>query len=457
MKIIKILFALATFPLFSSAQNITGDWFGTLKVQAGISIRIVFHITKTPNGFSSTMDSPDQGAHGIPVPSTAFNNPTLKLEIPAAKIVYTGELKDSKISGIFNQNGLSIPLNLSRTPETTILKRPQEPVKPYPYYSEEVSFKNDKANVTLAGTLTLPKKAGKFPAVILITGSGAQNRDEEMLGHKPFLVISDYLTRNGIAVLRYDDRGTAKSTGDFHSGTTADFATDAESAFAYLQTRKEINAKEIGLIGHSEGGTIAPIVASRNKNIAFIVMLAGPGMQGNQLILLQKEKIDRMSKIPDSTIAKEKLILNNAYNIVMKSFSSDTTLRLKILNFLKSQYGNDLSESTANYMTTFIVNPWFIYFLKLNPIPYLEKLNCPVLAMNGGIDLQVPAKENLEAIEAALKQGGNKNVTIKEFPGLNHLFQESATGLPSEYAKIEQTFSPKVLQYMTEWIKKQVD
>ena len=456
MKPVKILFAFAILPLFSFAQNITGTWYGTLKAQ-GQNIKLVFHISKVENGFTATMDSPDQGAKGIPVNTTTFDGSKLKLEITAANIEYDGELKDTIITGNFMQSGFSFPMDLTRNQNLSAgVKRPQEPVKPYPYYSEDVTFRNEKANVTLAGTLTMPKKEGDYPAVILITGSGAQNRDEEILGHKPFLVIADYLTRNGIAVLRYDDRGTAKSTGDFRSGTTADFATDAESAFTYLQSRKEINPKKIGLIGHSEGGTIAPMVASRNKEIDFIVMLAGPGLPGNELLLLQKERIEQKMNVPDSSITKGQVIFKGAYDIILASQPNDTTLKSKVRAYFKEQFAADAGDNLVDGITNQIVSPWMVYFIKLNPIPFLEKVKCPVLALNGANDLQVPPKEDLAAIANALKTGGNKNVTIKEIAGLNHLFQESATGLPSDYGKIEQTFSPEVLKYMTDWIKIQV-
>ena len=270
-----ILFCLYYFTL--SGQDISGSWYGALKVQ-GTQLRLVFNISKTENGFISTMDSPDQGAKGIPTSFTSFENSNLKITLDLAKIEYVGTLgKDNVIVGTFKQDGQSFLMNLSKEAiEKEKLVRPQEPTKPYPYYTEDITFENKKAGISLAGTLTLPNEDGVFPTVILISGSGPQNRDEELIGHKPFLVLSDFLTKNGIAVLRFDDRGTAKSNGDFKTATSADFATDVEAALAYLQTRKEINKDKIGLIGHSEGGLIAPIVASKSKEVAFVVLLAGP-------------------------------------------------------------------------------------------------------------------------------------------------------------------------------------
>lgn len=281
MKTISILLITLIASLTLTAQDITGQWNGILKVQ-GTQLRLVFNVSKSDNGYSSTMDSPDQGAKDIPVAKTTFENPSIKFEVTNAGIEYLGAIKDNEIVGIFKQGGMELPLNLSREVlEKEEVKRPQEPSKPYPYYSEEVTFPNTKANISLAGTLTLPEKKGNFPVVILITGSGPQNRDEELLGHKPFLIISDHLTKNGIGVLRYDDRGVEQSTGDFSSATSADFATDVESAIDYLKTRKEIDKSKIGLVGHSEGGLIAPIVASESKDVSFIVLLAGTGIRGD--------------------------------------------------------------------------------------------------------------------------------------------------------------------------------
>jgi fermentation-respiration switch protein FrsA (DUF1100 family) len=453
-----ILFLLFAFLISCSmdAQDITGQWSGILKVP-GKQLGIVFHISKNGTGYSSTMDSPDQGAKGIPTTSTYFENSTLKITAPNLGIEYDGTLGRDSITGTFKQGGMSFPLNLTKGKiEKKTVIRPQEPVKPYPYYSQDVSFKNNKADVTLAGTLTLPQKEGIYPAVILITGSGPQNRDEEILGHKPFLVISDYLTRNGIAVLRYDDRGTAQSTGDFKAATTADFATDVESAISYLKTRKEINSKKIGLIGHSEGGIIAPMVASKSKDVDFIVLLAGQGLSGDKLMLLQKKKIEQSMHIDEKEISKGQQIFSGAYRIISESDTDDSILKNKLNTYFKQSFDNKLPEEQVKAITNSITTPWMIYFLKYNPVPALEKVRCPVLAIDGEKDLQVPP-ENLIAIKTALEKGGNKNVTTKLFPDLNHLFQDCKTGLPSEYSQIEETFSPEALDVITKWIKKQVD
>jgi len=453
-----LLTVLTTLSMYG--QDITGQWNGSLTVQ-GTQLRLVFNISKSDKGYTSTMDSPDQGAKGIPVTSTTFENSTLKLEVTNAGITYTGELKDNSIIGTFKQGGQSFPMNLSREKiEKKAIIRPQEPIKPYPYYSEEITFENTKDKITLAGTLTLPKKEGNFPVVILITGSGPQNRDEELLGHKPFLVLSDHLTKNGIAVLRYDDRGTAESKGDFKTATSLDFASDVESAIKYLKTRKEINKKKIGLIGHSEGGIIAPMVVAKSKDISFIVLLAGTGIPGDQLLLLQKELIEKASGVSDEKLQKGLAFNKGAFDIVTKSTNSET-LKTDLTAYIK-QILKDTPESErpagmseddfVKLQVDQLTSPWMQYFIKYNPAIILEKVKCPVLALNGEKDLQVPSKVNLEAIKKGLEKGGNKKVTIKELPNLNHLFQECKTGSPEEYAKIEQTFSPTALTEITNWI-----
>lgn len=450
-----LLTLLIAFAGFS--QDITGKWNGMLKVQ-GVQLRLVFNITKTDAGYTSTMDSPDQGAVGIPVTSTVFESPNLTLKIDAAMIVYSAELKDGKFTGMFKQGGLTADLDLSREElAAPVTKRKQDPVKPYPYESEDVTF-NNGPDVRLAGTLTLPGKSGKYPAVILISGSGPQNRDEELMGHKPFLVLSDYLTRQGIAVLRYDDRGTAASTGNFRNATTADLATDAEAALAYLKTRKEIDATKIGLCGHSEGGIIAPLVASRSTDVAFIVMMAGTGMPGLELLPLQSALIAKASGASETDLQRSEKINKKLFGLVA-STPNEEELRTRLNAYLTEVIDEmpsmdkpkELSDAEfISMLVNQIANPWMMYFLNYDPIPALKKVTCPVLAVNGTLDLQVPYKENLGPIRKALKK--NKAVTIVEFPGMNHLFQECTTGAPSEYAQIEETLSEKMLKVLGDWV-----
>lgn len=463
----QIIFIFALFvsaALFS--QSPVGSWNGLLKVQ-GQQIRLVINIQQAENGYKATMDSPDQGAMGIPVDRVTFVNDTLKFEVKMIGVTYTGVLgSDNVIKGTFTQMGMSLPLDLSIVEvKKEKVVRPQEPKEPFPYLSEEVKFINKVDGDTLAGTLTLPAKKGKYPVVVMISGSGPQNRDEELMGHKPFLVIADYLTRNGIAVLRYDDRGTAQSTGDFHNATSADLANDAEAAVSYLLTRKEINKKKIGLIGHSEGGIIAPMVAARNNKVAFIVMLAGPGLRGKELLELQTAAIAKASGMTETELGNVLKLNSGAYNLVLHS--NDTAkLKTDLTDYFRKNLKDDptLGENPtqeqqdmqAKAYTDQLYSPWMQCFIKYDPFPTLRKVKCPTLALNGSKDLQVPPAENLALIRKAFTDSGNKKLTAIELPGLNHLFQESTTGSPAEYAKIEQTFSPKALDEILKFIRQQV-
>jgi pimeloyl-ACP methyl ester carboxylesterase len=464
MKKLLYLILLVLLPCSLFAQDITGNWNGLLALPNG-SMRIGITITKNGTGYTATTSSPDQGVKDFPVKSISFENNTLLFSIPQVQADYKGIYQSNSFKGTFTQGGYSLPLDFGRD-EVKLAKpvRPQEPVQPYPYYSEEVTFKNAKANINLAGTLTLPKKEGNYPAVLLITGSGPQNRDSELLDHKSFLVLSDYLTRNGIAVLRVDDRGVGSSAGNFETATSEDFATDVEAAFNYLKTRKDINKKKIGLVGHSEGGMIAPMVAANNPDVAFIVLLAGPGVTGDEVMKLQNYMIGKANGMPEEELTKLAGINMQVYNAVKQPGTPEqmnervTAVFNKEMKPLFISKGIPQEEITKyiKMQVDEITSPWFVYFLRHNPAPALEKVKCPVLALNGEKDLQVAPVANLDGIKRALEKGGNKKVTIKQLPGLNHLFQESATGSPTEYSTIEQTFSPVALNEITTWITKQV-
>ncbi|MCB0728128.1 MAG: alpha/beta fold hydrolase [Ignavibacteriae bacterium] len=448
------------------AQDITGQWNGVLNVQ-GTQLRLIINISKTVDGYTSTLDSPDQGAKDIPATSTTFENNTLKFTVTKLQLEYTGVLDaDGKeITGTLTQGGGSLPLDLSReSVEKETVTKSQDPVKPYPYYSEDVKFMNDKAGIELAGTLTIPNKNGTFPVVVLISGSGPQNRNEEIMNHRPFLVLSDHLTRNGIGVFRYDDRGVADSKGDFKSATSLDFALDAEAAVEYLKSRKEIDKNKIGLAGHSEGGYIAPMIAARNDDISFIVMLAGPGIPGKDIVLLQTELIEKASGVSNEEVAITINMYKGVFDIIKKN-DSDDKIKSEVTAFVEQQYAEhpEIMNSTGKVddkmiaqMISVYSSPWFKFFLEYDPATDLEKVTVPVLAIIGEKDLQVPPKVNLEAIKKALDKAGNKNLTAKELPGLNHLFQNCTTGLPEEYGKIDETFSPQAMDIITEWILDQV-
>jgi hypothetical protein len=446
MKRLVILFLISSFQLF--AQTIQGSWKGEININ-GFSLPLVFKIDSTSNGLSTKMDSPKQGAKDIPTNVTLFKNNELFIQIDALQFIYKGTRQSSDaIYGQVTQRGMILPLNLQKMlKEDSVIPKKQEPSKPYPYYSEEVTILNKEHS--LSGTLTLPKKEGKFPCVLLISGSGPQNRDEELLGHKPFLIIADYLTRKGFAVLRYDDRGFGKSTGNFATATTEDFASDANACVNYLKTRNDITS--VGLIGHSEGGLIAPMVASNNKDVAFIVLLAGPGMKGMDLLRLQAKEIGKVNGMSDAQLSKSDSLNEKLYTLMVSNKDSVTIIN-EINKAYSSYNGKPATESEIASLYGQLSSPWFKYFLLSNPANYLEKVTCPVLAINGTLDLQVPAKENLAAIEKSLKLAGNKNYKIVSLKGLNHLFQKTKTGNPSEYATIEETFNQKALDEIGEWI-----
>jgi len=440
--------------------DLEGSWAGTLKI-SNVELRIVFNVIKDASGkLLANLDSPDQGAYGIAVDEVIVKGDSIKFIVGVVKGFYAGKIfPDSlKIAGVWNQGGMALPLDLRKTEKLIKPKRPQEPKEPFPYRSEEIKFVNTEAGDTLAGTLTLPDEAGPFTAVILVTGSGPQNRNEELLGHKPFLVLADYLTRKGIAVLRYDDRGIGESTGDFTKATSEDFADDAIAAVEFLKARKDIN--KIGVAGHSEGGIIAPMAAVQSEDVDFIVLMAGTGIRGDSILMLQTELIMRASGSDEATISRDLGIYRQIYSILVSN-NDDEAIKQDLSAILDDSYKYLTEEEKVEVGTkeqmiemqlNVLLGKWFRYFIKYDPYPTLKKVKCPVLAINGEKDLQVPPKENLSAIEKALKEGGNKNYKIVEMPGLNHLFQKSETGSPTEYGNIEETFSKEAMKVIADWI-----
>jgi pimeloyl-ACP methyl ester carboxylesterase len=458
MKLKSLIFWAMLVTITLNAQDISGTWNGVLKVR-GISLRLVLHVDSGEEGYGGTLDSPDQGAEGIPISAMDFQAPSLSFAIEQLGIAYQGEWKDGEIiEGTFTQMGQSFPLALSRE-AIEAPKRPQEPTPPYPYTSEEVTFPNTADDIALSGTLTLPRDAANPPAVVLISGSGPQDRNEEVFGHKPFLVLSDHLTRNGIAVLRYDDRGTGKSTGVHQTATSEDLARDVSSAVAFLKGRNDIDIEKIGLIGHSEGGMLAPMVAADSKEIAYMVLLAGPGISGYDILMLQTELIQKANGVSGPELDQAMKDLAGALAII-RDTEDASLLKERLTAYLTAALearpeqipeGMEPREAVTSQVNA-LATPWMHYFISYDPAQALRGVQCPVLALNGQMDLQVPAEENLAAIEKYLKEGGNTSVTTHKLPGLNHLFQESATGAPSEYSTLEETFSPMALEEITQWI-----
>lgn len=408
-RILFFLFA-AMMALTINAQGIDGSWVGKLNV-GSMSLNVVFNFTKGADGkLACTMDSPDQGAKNIPAEVVSGDLAKLKVAVTMIGATYEGALVDDEIKGTFAQNGFSFPLNLKRG--KVEMKRPQEPKAPFPYTTEEVSFSNDKANAVLAGTLTYPvgyDSKSSVPVVIMVSGSGLQDRDESLFGHKPFLVIADHLARHGIASLRYDDRGFAKSTGDVSQATTADFMQDAAAGVAWLRSQGK-KFSNVGVIGHSEGSTIAFMLAAKGK-VDFIISFAGPGAKGDTILAgqmnAQLEQSGSSKRVTASDVRKQIAATGRA---------------------------------------------WEKYFIDYDPQTDISAVHCPVMAVNGSKDFQVTPELNFSAIERLLPN--NPKNLLKRYDGLNHLLQHCTTGYPNEYGQIKETISPEVLSDMAEWINK---
>lgn len=451
------LFTLSFFLLFSlvsSAQDISGDWTGEVEIPSG-KLGFVFHLTKEGNGYSATMDIPKQGLSSSKAESATFIDSVLKITFPVFKMEYSGRLNQkNEFTGNLSQAGNGVPLGLKRG--NIKLNRPQEPVPPFSYYSENVTFQSLADKINLKGTLTLPKKEGKYPVVIIISGSGPQDRNGTMFGHKLYWVIADQLTKNGIGVLRFDDRGAGESGGKVEQTTIETNSADVKGAIAYLKTRKDIIVSKIGLIGHSIGGIIAPKVASETKDINYMILMAGPGLDGDKLMLSQKAASERLLGIPEEQIMQGQELIKGAYDIVINSKSDTAGIKAEVTAYFKEKIGTMVPESQISSITEQITGNEVLSLIQSKPAQYLSKVKCPVLAINGSKDFQVPAKDNLAAIKKALENGGNTKVETSEMESLNHLFQESKTGALTEYVEIEQTISPVALNAMTLWLLQQV-
>ena len=457
-----LLLVVIVAAISSNAQNIAGDWNGLFN-SGNMKEMIVFHISRDSDLIEVTLDNPDRKAYGLPAQAVSFVNNKLSLSVQSYGMTFSGLANNSfdTIRGILENEKEKSILVLTRTREAKCMTgRPQDPTD-FPYLREEVSFRNSKANIVLSGTLTLPKdkKAGKI--VILISGSGPQNRDEEVFNQRPFLVWSDWLTKQGIGVLRYDDRGVGKSTGQFSEATSLDFADDVESAIDYLRSREDLKNISIGLIGHSEGGMIAPIVASRNSNVDFIVMLAGPGIPIDQLLVRQVEDIMILESVPENIIHLTVGTFKKSLSYLKdNSFQNKEQVAEGLREILKAEYAKypegteekSKPEIKIEMEVKQLANNWFRYFVSYIPSEYLKSVSCPVLALNGTLDCQVNYKSNLAAIQEALENADNKSVVIEPMEGLNHILQRAETGAVSEYGKIDETINPAALLKVSSWI-----
>ena len=444
----------------AAAARVAGTWEGLLGAN-GMKLRLELVVRDSAGALTGTMRSIDQGG-AVAHANVAAAGDSLTVDVPEWHIGYGGVLTSSgdSLHGSFTQGGTSMPLAFGRAAAPVPAVRPQDPKPPFPYTTTDATVES-VPGVRLAGTLIMPPGRGPFPAVVFVTGSGPQDRDEALMGHRPFLVIADYLARHGIASFRYDDRGVAKSTGSFDKATSADFSQDAEAAVHYLMHVKGIASNHVGILGHSEGGLIGPMVAARSRDVAFLVLMSGPGVPGDSILLLQGHAIALAMGTPEDVAdraTKSQRVLLEA--VAQARDSLDAVARLaKAKDSILAAVPNDrraAAEKQLDQATTQLLSPWFRYFVRYDPRPALRRVHVPVLALGGSLDLQVPAREDLAAIDTALHAGGNRDYRVEELPKLNHLFQTATTGAPSEYATIEETVAPAALDAIATWINAHV-
>jgi uncharacterized protein len=479
-KLFTIALAILSFS-FLEAQPVIGNWEGALDAN-GTELTVVFHIVKDSTGkLTGSFDSPKQMAYGLKCSSISLAGDSVLIEMKGFGATYRGLLGVNKktMTGNWSQGGMTLPLELVKTADVAVVhetKRPQTPKPPFTYHTEEVSYGNADNSIRFGGTFTRPSlwadkvKEMKYPVAIFITGSGQQDRDETLFEHKPFAVIADHLAKQGIATLRVDDREKGLTTGKFMTSTTLDFAKDVEAGIEYLKTRKDIDPKNIGLIGHSEGGMIAPMVASKRKDVKFIVLLAAPGVPIVELMEQQTMDVAVSAGMSKEEMEKFRLL----YKPIMLTALNETdtaTAANKIIELFTAWQNKTDSATVKNTtgvtdkesLTAFasgvvkqVKQPWFSYFLKFKPADYLNNVRCAVLALNGDKDLQVAAAPNLEAIRNIMTEKLVKTFKVQQLPGLNHLFQRCKTCTVDEYAQLEETLAPEALSIISSWIKQVV-
>ncbi len=439
-----------------SVSKVEGTWQGAIET-GNMRMRLQLHLSHDEKGqLTAAVDSLDQGIQGIPASHVTEQAGQVKFELPAFGAEYNGALNATKneIAGHWNQNGNLETLDFRRSDKILELRRPQNPAKPYPYNEEEVSFAAGDGKLTLAATLTLPQGAGPFPAALLVGGSGPNDRDETIAGHKPFLVLADFLTKRGIAVLRYDKRGIAKSTGNYADATIENFTQDAQAALGYLKSRKEVDVKRLGIIGHSEGGILGALVATRSNDLNWMVLLAPPATTGERTLLRQSELIARAGGLAEEQITRSLEFDRKAYRAVREEKDAAALERRLRTLVEQSGLGAAMPPAALQAQIRMMSSPWFREFLDYDPAPALEKLKCPVLALSGDRDLQVDSTENVPLLRKAYESSGNKDFMVVEIEGVNHLFQKAQSGSPALYGAIEETIAPEILTAVGNWVSK---
>jgi len=444
MQTVKIIIAVILVQLsFTTwAQGVVGDWQGDMQVNDALSMKLVFHIKAIDGKYSASFDVPAQHQYDMPFDVVEINDKRVLLKFTKAGIEYSGELIDKQIKGSYRQASFSTDFNLSPVLEVAPkVQRPQEPKAKPSYQIEQVSFLNIETGHKLSGTITSPK--GKIShTVILLSGSGPSTRDSVAFGHRIFAVLSDLLTKQGLAVLRFDDRGVGESEGDYKSATSLDFATDANAAVNFVKQHQRLQHSLVGFAGHSEGGLIGAVAATQNKQVDYFVSLAGPGTSGEQILIDQSYKIQKLMGMDEKALAES----DKSQRAIMQAISNDANIEQ--LTKIMAKLG--LNEQQIKQQLGQLNTDWFRTFVKTDPKEYLSQLTIPVLALNGSLDVQILAKQNIAGINESVDA---QYLTTKVYSGLNHLFQPATTGLPTEYGQIEMTFSPEVVTDVATWIK----
>jgi len=440
---------------WANTEDILGSWMGTLSY-GDTEVRMAYTIEADPNGtLSASLHSVDEAVYNIPIDEVLFEDNQLTLVCESVQSTYKGRLIKGRSSVIFDghwlQSGLTLELDLRPVEEVPRPNRPQDPQPPFPYEQQQVVFENIPAGIQLAGTLTIPEGTGPFPVMVTISGSGPQDRNSNIFEHKPFWVIADYLARLGIAVLRYDDRGVGDSTNSQTEATSADLAGDVVAAVTFLLDHPDIDPNRIGLIGHSEGGLIAPMVATEIEDIALIVLLAGPGVPGSEISLVQTADILRSRGALEQAIENNSTYLNRVFEI-LEDNTDDEIAKEKIRQTYIQIYGQGVSQESLDAEAQVWTSPWMRFFILYDPGPTLAQVTCPVLALFGELDIQVDPTENLTVMENTLRRAGHTDYLVHELPQLNHLFQTAETGAMEEYVQIEETFAPAALDFIGAWI-----
>ena len=440
----------------ATVSKAEGTWQGAIEV-TNMRMRLQMHISHDDKGkLLASVDSLDQGIQGIPAAKVTEANGELRFEIPAFQAEYHGTLGASRneISGEWTQNDNVEKLDFRRSEQPLELRRPQNPSKPYPYTVEEITFPSGDGKTALAATLTIPQGTGPFPAALFIGGSGPTDRDETVASHKPFLILADLLTKKGIAVLRYDKRGTGQSAGNYEQASMSDLASDAQAALNYLKGRKELDAKRVGILAHSEGGILAAQIAAKANEMDWLVLLATPATTGERTLLRQSELVARTGGLPEEQIARSQQFDRMAYAAVREAKSA-AALEAKLNDLIeKSGLSASMPPAALQAQIRLMTTPWFRQYLDFDPAPLMEQIKCPVLALNGDRDLQVDANDTVPLLRQAYEKSGNKDFTVMEIDGVNHLFQKAQSGSPALYGAIEETIAPEVLNAIGSWLAK---